>query len=66
MSRMGGTARELANFNILMDGQAIGSFDRKLTLFDRYAMDIYGDPEKKMDRRMALALAVVLHMQKLV
>ncbi len=59
-SSYGRMARDLANFNLMMSGQQIGVFDRKLTVFDRYVMDIYGDVGKALDRRLALALAVIL------
>jgi len=55
-----GYVRDLANFNIMMKGEQIGVFNRKLMLFDRYVMDIYDDPVKRLDRRLALALAVIL------
>ena len=48
------------NFDILADGQVIGRMDRKFQLRDRYVLDLSGDPDKKLDRRLAIALAVGL------
>jgi hypothetical protein len=38
----------------------LGEFNRKLTLFDRYVIDVRGDVEGILDRRVALALGVML------
>jgi hypothetical protein len=38
----------------------IGRIDRKFQLRDRYVLDLTGDPEKRIDRRLAIALAVGL------
>lgn len=40
--------------------QTIGEFNRKLTLFDKYVLDMTADPKRKLDRRIALALGVML------
>jgi uncharacterized protein YxjI len=48
------------NFDILAGDQAIGRMDRKFQLRDRYVLDLSGDPEKKLDRRLAIALAIGL------
>ena len=48
------------NFDILIDGQVIGKMDRKFQLRDRYVLDLSGDPDKKLDRRLAIALAIGL------
>ena len=48
------------NFEILAGDQAIGRMDRKFQLRDRYVLDLSGDPEKKLDRRLAIALAIGL------
>jgi hypothetical protein len=34
--------------------------DRKFQLRDRYVLDLSGDTEKKLDRRLAIALAIGL------
>jgi len=38
----------------------IGEFNRKFTIFDRYALDLKADPQRTFDRRVALALGVML------
>lgn len=50
------------NFIILRpDTEAvIGEFNRKFTLFDRYVLDLTADPARFLDRRVALALGVML------
>jgi uncharacterized protein YxjI len=48
------------NFDILAGGQVIGKMDRKFQLRDRYVLDLSGDTEKKLDRRLAIALAIGL------
>ncbi len=42
------------------DEEVFGEFNRKFTLFDRYVLDLSADPERTFDRRIALALAVML------
>jgi hypothetical protein len=41
-------------------GEELGEFNRKLTLFDRYVLDLREDPERTLDRRIALATGVML------
>jgi hypothetical protein len=49
------------NFVILDDtGKHVGEFQRKLTILDRYALDMRADANRNVDRRLALALGVVL------
>ena len=43
-----------------MDGRVIGSLNRKFQLRDRYVLDLTGDHERKLDRRLAIALAIGL------
>jgi uncharacterized protein YxjI len=38
----------------------VGEFKRKFTILDRYVLDMSSDPERRMDRRIALALGVML------
>lgn len=38
----------------------IGEFKRKFTILDRYVLDMSADPQRMMDRRIALALGVML------
>lgn len=50
------------NFIIVRpDGaQPIGAFNRKFTLLDRYVLDLSPDRRRELDRRIALALGVML------
>ena len=41
-------------------GDVVGEFNRKFTLLDRYVLDLSGDPERTIDRRVALALGIML------
>lgn len=38
----------------------VGEFKRKFTILDRYVLDMSADPQQLMDRRIALALGVML------
>jgi hypothetical protein len=43
------------------DGERVlGEFNRKLTIFDRYTLDLSEDADRAIDRRVALALGVLL------
>ena len=50
------------NFIFLPAGSedVIGEFKRKFTILDRYVLDMSADTEQRMDRRVALALGVML------
>jgi hypothetical protein len=48
------------NFDFLIEGQVVGSMNRKFQLRDRYVIDLSGDADKKIDRRLAIALAIAL------
>jgi hypothetical protein len=50
----------LYHFSILVDGQQVGEVRRVLTLRDRYVMTLGGDFDRRIDRRLAVALLVVL------
>ena len=41
-------------------GETLGEFNRKFTLLDRYVLDLREDPERTLDRRVALATGVML------
>jgi hypothetical protein len=41
-------------------GDVIGEFNRKFTLRDRYVLDMTGDPDHTVDRRIAFALGLML------
>lgn len=43
-----------------VDGTVLGEFNRKFTILDRYVLDLTGDPHRYLDRRVALALGVML------
>jgi hypothetical protein len=48
---------------VIMDpasGDVIGEFNRKFTILDRYVLDMSADPDRALDRRIALALGVML------
>jgi uncharacterized protein YxjI len=49
-----------ANFVILRGEQIIGEFNRKFTILDRYVLDMSRDRQRTLDRRIALALGVML------
>lgn len=42
------------------NGDDLGQFNRKFTLLDRYVLDLTADPMRTLDRRVALALGVLL------
>jgi len=48
------------NFDILHGERVIGGMDRKFKLRDQYVLDLAGDTEKALDRRLAVALAIGL------
>jgi hypothetical protein len=48
------------NFEFLIDGSVAGAMNRKFQLRDRYILDLSGDTEKRVDRRLAVALAIGL------
>jgi uncharacterized protein YxjI len=48
------------NFDVLMDGKVIGHLNRKFQLRDSYVLDLAGDHDHKLDRRLGIALAIAL------
>lgn len=48
------------NFDIVVGENVIGRMDRKFQLRDRYVLDLTGDTENVLDRRLAIALAIGL------
>ena len=48
------------NFDLLIDGKVIGHMNRKFQFRDRYVLDLSGDHDRRLDRRMAIALAIGL------
>jgi uncharacterized protein YxjI len=47
-------------FTIHMGGQVVGEMRRPIGLRDRYVLRIAGDPDRRLDRRVAVALGVAL------
>jgi uncharacterized protein YxjI len=54
------------DFHIFLSGDGaaqerkVGSFDRKFGLGDKYVLNLRDDPERRFDRRIALALGILL------
>jgi hypothetical protein len=48
------------NFEILVDGELVGGLTRKFKVRDQYVLDLSGDRDRRVDRRVAVALAVGL------
>jgi len=48
------------NFEFLAGGRVVGGLDRKFKLRDQYILDLSGDVDRKIDRRVAIALAIAL------
>ena len=48
------------HFTIDADGRHLGDFTRRIGLRDTYDLNLAGDPERTIDRRLAVALAVAL------
>jgi uncharacterized protein YxjI len=48
------------NFDFVMDGRVVGHMNRKFQLRDRYVLDLSGDHERRLDRRLGIALAIGL------
>jgi hypothetical protein len=47
-------------FTILMDGREVGELRRPIGLRDRYILKLGGDLDRRIDRRVAVALAIAL------
>jgi len=48
------------DFIFILGGREVGKFIRKWTIRDNYVLDLTGDPDKGVDRRMAVAMGVLL------
>jgi uncharacterized protein YxjI len=48
------------NFDLVMDDRVIGHLNRKFQLRDRYVLDLSGDHDRRLDRRLGIALAIGL------
>lgn len=63
-SRMFGALK--TNF-ILLQGETenvIGEFNRKINILNRYALDLKANPTQSLDRRVAVAIGVILDMDE--
>jgi hypothetical protein len=50
----------LFQFTILMEEREVGELRRPIGLRDRYILKLGGDPDRRIDRRVAVALAIAL------
>lgn len=50
----------LFHFTIDDGERHVGDFTRRIGVRDTYELDLTGDPERKLDRRLAIALAIAL------
>jgi hypothetical protein len=50
----------LFQFTILMDGREIGELRRPMGVRDRYTLTLGGDADRRLDRRVGIALAIAL------
>ena len=48
------------NFDLLLDDRVVGSLNRRLQFRDSYVLDLSGDTERRIDRRLGIALAIGL------
>ena len=49
------------DFEILLaDNTRVGAFHRKFTIGDKYVLDLTNDPDRRLDRRIAVGLAILL------
>jgi uncharacterized protein YxjI len=48
------------NFDVLVGDRVVGHLNRLFQLRDRYVLDVAGDTERRLDRRVGIALAVGL------
>jgi uncharacterized protein YxjI len=48
------------NFDVLVDDRVVGHLNRKFQLRDSYVLDLTADHDRRVDRRLAIALAIAL------
>jgi hypothetical protein len=48
------------NFDFVIGDKVVGAMNRKFKLRDQYVVDLSGDPDKAIDRRIAISLAIAL------
>jgi uncharacterized protein YxjI len=61
---VGGVFAAMLRTNFIITDESeqnqIGKFDRKFTILDRYVLDMSADPARRIDRRVAVAIGVML------
>ncbi len=63
VSILAGFVRTNFRLHVVDEGgveQRVGAFNRKLSFGDKYALDLTDDPQRLLDRRIALALGILL------
>ena len=50
----------LLHVTIMLDSREVGGLRRPIGLRDRYVLDLQGDPDRRLDRRVAVALGIAL------
>lgn len=53
-------SRKFANFDILLDQNVVGEVMSQITIKDTYILDLRNDFDKRLDRRMGIALIIAL------
>ena len=48
------------HFDFFAGDRNVGSFERRFGIRDRYILDLSGDDERRIDRRVAIALAIAM------
>ena len=48
------------HFDFFAGERRVGSFERRFGIRDRYILDLSGDEERRIDRRVAIALAIAM------
>lgn len=48
------------HFDFFSGEEQVGSFERRFGIRDRYILDLSGDEERRIDRRVAIALAIAM------
>jgi uncharacterized protein YxjI len=48
------------HFDFFSGEKKVGSFERRFGIRDRYILDLSGDAERRIDRRVAIALAIAM------
>lgn len=54
----------ITDFVITIGKRQVGTFKRRMTLTDKYVLDLTTDPQKTFDRRVAVALTTILGLAK--